>query len=453
MQQKKPTLPKGTRDFTTVQVYRRNYIFDTIRHIYQKYGFAPLETPALEQLDILTGTYGEEGDRLMFRILNSGDFLTDVETHGKDYKTLLPHIAAKGLRYDLTVPLIRYIAMHKDTLSFPFRRYQIQPVWRADRPQKGRYREFYQCDVDIVGTSSLLCEAEILVMIHEVLYKLGIKDFTVHMNHRNILKSLATLTGMVNQENVLGVALDKLDKVGQTQVLKELGNKGFTSTALEKLAFIFDLPATPTDRWDALSKKLDHNHAGMQEMQKIHDYVHALGLEAPSIILDPTLARGLTYYTGTVFEVKMKDLHWGSIGGGGRYDRLASTFGLPQMSGVGFSFGLDRLYAILEELDLWPFTMGPHTQVMLTNLDHQSEQWALKVLSTLRANGIYATIYPETTKLKKQLQHAHKLQIPFVAIIGDKEQAAGYVTLKNMQTGTQQQHTLALLLQELVSHN
>jgi histidyl-tRNA synthetase len=449
MQGEKPTLLKGTRDFSAPQVFRRNYIFDTIRHIYQKYGFLPLETPVLEHLTTLTGKYGEEGDQLLFKILNSGDFLEGVDSHTKDYKALLPQIAAKGLRYDLTVPLMRYVAMNRDKLIFPFKRYQMQPVWRADRPQKGRYREFYQCDIDIVGTSSLLCEAEILVMIHEVLLQLGVKDFTIHMNHRDVLKGLTTLAGATNQEGSLCVALDKLDKVGKDKVLEELKGKGFVPAALERLSFIFDLPTAQVDRWSVLAKQLGPTQKGMQDMRKILDYVHDLGLEEPSITLDPTLARGLSYYTGTIFEVKMKHSDWGSLGGGGRYDGLTDVFGLTGVSGVGFSFGLDRLYSALEALDLFPSSIGPTTQVLLANLDHASEKWALKVLTTLRINDIWAEIYPAIVKLKKQLQYAHKRQIPFVAIIGEEEHAAGVVTLKDMRTGTQQQYSLEQVLQEL----
>jgi histidyl-tRNA synthetase len=449
MQVKKPALLKGTRDFAAHQVFRRNYIFDTIRNIYQKYGFLPLETPVLEHLSTLTGKYGEEGDQLLFKILNSGDFLAGVDSHTKNYKALLPQIADKGLRYDLTVPLMRYVAMNKDELTFPFKRYQMQPVWRADRPQKGRYREFYQCDIDIVGASSLLCEAEILVMIHEVLFQLGVKDFTIHINHRGVLKSLATLVGATNQEGALCVALDKLDKVGKEKVLEELKGKGFAPTALERLLFIFDLPAAQADRWTVLTKQLGLTQTGIQDMQKTLDYVHALGIEEPSITLDPTLARGLSYYTGTIFEVKMQHSDWGSLGGGGRYDGLTDIFGLTGISGVGFSFGLDRLYAVLEALDLFPSSIGHNTQVLFANLDHASEKWALKALATLRTNDIRAEIYPAVAKLKKPLQYAHKRKIPFVAIIGEEEHAAGVVTLKNMQTGTQQQYSLEQMLQEL----
>jgi histidyl-tRNA synthetase len=449
MQDKKLSILKGTRDFEASQVFKRNYIFDTLRHIYQKYGFLPLETPALEHLDTLTGKYGEEGEQLLFKILNSGDFLAEVDETARDYKALLPQITAKGLRYDLTVPLMRYVAMNRHTLTFPLKRYQMQPVWRADRPQKGRYREFYQCDTDIVGTSSLLCEAEILVMIHEVLLQLGVKDFTIHINHRAVLKSLASLMGAADQEEALCVALDKLDKVGKDKVLKELEGRGFTPASLERLAFIFDLPTTQADRWSVLTEHLGPGQTGVQDMQKIMNYVQALGLQKPSITLDPTLARGLSYYTGTVFEVKMKHSNLGSMGGGGRYDGLTNSFGLPGVSGVGFSFGLDRLYSVLEDLDLFPHSIGHTTQVLIANLDPASEEWALKVLATLRGHDIRAEIYPAAVKLKKQLQYAQKRQIQFVAIIGQEEYEANVVALKDMQASTQQQYSLEQLLQKL----
>jgi len=449
MQDKKLNLPKGTRDFSAPQVFRRNYIFDTIRRICQKYGFLPLETPALEHLTTLTGKYGEEGEQLLFKILNSGDFLAGVDETAKDYKALSPQIAAKGLRYDLTVPLMRYVTMNRHTLTFPLRRYQMQPVWRADRPQKGRYREFYQCDMDIVGTSSLLCEAEILVMIHEVLFQLGIKDFVIHINHRSVLKSLAALVGATDQEGALCVALDKLDKVGKDKVLEEIKGKGFTPAALTKLMFIFDLPTAQAERWSVLTEQLGPGQVGVQDMHKILDYVQALGLEPSFITLDPTLARGLSYYTGTVFEVKMKHVDFGSMGGGGRYDDLTDIFGFPGVSGVGFSFGLDRLYSVLEDLDLFPCPIGHTTQVLLANLDDTSEKWALKILAMLRDHDIHAEIHPATGKLKKQLQYAQKRQIPFVAIIGPEEYEASVVALKDMRTGTQQQYSFEQLLHAL----
>lgn len=453
MQGKKPTLLKGTRDFGAEQVFKRNYILDTIRSVYQKYGFLPLETPAMEHLETLMGKYGQEGDQLLFKILNSGDFLAGVNSTVEDYKALLPQIAGKGLRYDLTVPLMRYIVTHRDQLVFPFKRYQMQPVWRADRPQKGRYREFYQCDIDVVGTSSLLCEAEIIVLIHEVLQQLGIKDFNVHLNHRGVLKGLAACIGAEEKEETLCIALDKLDKVGKDRVLEELRAKGFSPTAVEKLLFLFDLPTAQADRWQVLAEQLTPHQAGragLQAMQQILGYVKTLGLQQPQVTLDPTLARGLSYYTGTVFEVKVSDKAWGSIGGGGRYDGLTDVFGMPGLSGVGFSFGLDRLYAVLEALDLFPAPIGFTTQVLITHLGQESEAWALAVLARLRAHNIRAEIYPEAVKLKKQLQYAHKRQIPFVAVIGEEEKEAQMIALKDMQRSSQQQYLLDQLVQVLM---
>ena len=451
MQIKKPTLVQGTRDFGASQVFRKHYVQDTIRPIYEKYGFLPLETPALENLATLTGKYGNEGEQLLYKVLNSGDFLAGLDLGHKDYKTLLPQIAAKGLRYDLTVPLMRYVAMNKEALTFPFRRYQMQPVWRSDRPQKGRYREFYQCDADIVGTNSLLCEAEILVMIHEALRQLGVKEFSIHLNHRGVLKGLAELAGAPDKEQPLCLALDKLDKIGQKKVEEELLKRGFTPAALEQLGFLFALPTTQAERWALLTTQLATAAAGakgIEELQSIMHYTRALGLENHAITLDPTLARGLSYYTGTVFEVKIQG-QAGSIGGGGRYDNLTDIFGVPGITGVGFSFGLDRLCQVVEDLNLFPPSMGKSTQVLISYLDPSSQTWALQVLAALRAKNIRAEVYPEAVKLKKMLQYAHKRQLPWVAIIGEEENATGMVTLKNMQTVAQQHYTLEALVKEL----
>ncbi len=452
MRGKTPSLVKGMRDFGEDQVIKRNYIFNTIRRICTKYGFAPLETPALEYLETLTGKYGEEGDQLLFKVLNSGNFFTRSEFQNKDLQSLLPQIVEKGLRYDLTVPLIRYIVSNRDQLAFPLRRYQMQPVWRADRPQKGRYREFYQCDADIVGTSSLLCEAEILALIHEVFRQLGLRDFTIHLNHRGVLRGIAALMGATNQEEALCVALDKLDKLGKSRVLEELQHKGFASASLEKLSFIFDLPAEQADRWAILAEQLEPVQAGKTGIQVINQilaYARALKIEESAIELNPTLARGLSYYTGTIFEVKMKHMNWGSIGGGGRYDGLTDVFGLPGISGVGFSFGLDRLYAVLEELDLLPYQVSATNRVMLTNLSPTLEAHSLEMLALLRSYNIQAEIYPEVVKLKKQLRYAHQRNIPWVAIIGEEEQKKQVVVLRDMLSGTQQTYGLEQLVEKL----
>lgn len=447
--QKIPAVVPGTRDFMAAEVFRRNYMTDTMKTVQQQYGFTPLETPALERLSTLTNKYGEDGEQLLFKVLNSGDFLSNVDIHDKDYKTLLPQIATRGLRYDLTVPLMRYVAMHKGALVFPFKRYQIQPVWRADRPQKGRYREFYQCDMDIVGASSLLCEAEILVIVHQILRRLGVKDFTIHLNHRDVLKKLTAHLGISQQhEAAFCTILDKLDKIGQSKVLSLLQEQGLSPAYVERLLFIFNLPSQKTDRWTLLNQHLGVNK-GMQEMQQIIDYIYAMGIEDPAIMLDPTLARGLDYYTGTIFEVKIAGEHVGSIGGGGRYDGLTDLFGLPGIAGVGFSFGLDRLYHVLETRKLFPNLSQNTPKVLLVNLARSSEQWALQVLMALRNQGIPTELYPEYVQLKRSLRYANYHQVPFVAIIGEEEHTDGKVTLKNMQEGTQQLCTLEQICQTL----
>ena len=452
MQAKKPTVLKGTWDFNATQVSKRNYIFDTIRQIYQQYGFSPLETPALEHLSTLTGQYGQEGDQLLFKVLNSGNFLADVDKEdiNKGYKALLPKIADKGLRYDLTVPLMRYVAMHSHQLTFPFKRYQIQPVWRADRPQKGRYREFYQCDADVVGTSSLICEAEVLAMAYQVLQQLGINHFSIQLNHRAILKGIVSLIGETGKESGFCIAIDKLDKMGQDKVFEELISKGFSSDSLKQLSFIFELQGTNEARLEVLSRHLAHSKEGLKglkEVKQILQYVEALGLKAMPITIEPTLARGLAYYTGAVFEVKMRHISIGSIGGGGRYDNLTKHFGLPGLTGVGFSFGVDRIYTVMETLELFAQHYEVFTQVMLTNLDSESEKLALHMVTQLRTKGINAEMYPEQVRLKKQLMYANKKNIPFVVIIGAEERAAGKFTLKDMHTGTQHQYTLDELVE------
>ena len=454
MQAKKPTALKGTQDFNATQVSKRNYIFDTIRQIYQQYGFSPLETPALEHLSTLAGQYGPEGDQLLFKVLNSGNFLADADKEdiNKGYKALLPKIAEKGLRYDLTVPLMRYVAMHSNQLTFPFKRYQIQPVWRADRPQKGRYRAFYQCDADVVGTSSLICEAEVLAMAYQVLQQLGINHFSMQLNHRAILKGIVSLIGETDKESEFCIAIDKLDKIGQDKVFEELISKGFSWDSLEELNFIFELQGTNEAKLEVLNRHLAYSKEGLKglkEVKQVLQYVAALGLEAMPITIEPTLARGLAYYTGAVFEVRMRHISIGSIGGGGRYDNLTEHFGLSGLTGVGFSFGVDRIYAVMEALELFAQHHEIFTQVMLTNLDSESEKLALHVITQLRTKGISAEMYPEQVRLKKQLMYANKKNIPFVVIIGAEERAAGKFTLKDMHTGTQHQYTLDELMEAL----
>lgn len=447
-----PQLVKGTRDFDAFQILKRNYIFDHIRQVYQSYGFIPLETPALEHVSTLLGNYGTDGEQLIFRILNSGDFLAEVTDPAAytNYKALLTQIADKGLRYDLTVPLMRYVAAHHHELVFPFKRYQIQPVWRADRPQKGRYREFYQCDVDVVGTSSLLIEAEILSMVHEVLARLGITQFKIALNHRAVLNGIVTLMGEGDRVNEFCIAIDKLDKVGREKVIQELVARGFASAALEKFSFIFDLQGSNQHKLQRLSEHLAGSKLGLQGVQEIEQIlrrVNALGISDKNISIEPSLARGLSYYTGTVFEVKLQGVDIGSVAGGGRYDNFAVEFGLTGMTGVGLSFGVDRLYVAMESLNLFSEKTHISTQVMFANLDEEAEKIALGIIPQLRKNGMSVELYPEPASLKKQLNYANKKLIPFVIVIGEEERQADKFRLKDMHTGVQTLHTR----QELIS--
>ncbi|OJW72210.1 MAG: histidine--tRNA ligase [Candidatus Amoebophilus sp. 36-38] len=450
-----PQLVKGTRDFDPVQVAQRNYISNIIQQVYRKYGFVPLETPSLEYLSTLLDQYGQEGEQLVFRVLNSGNFLEGItpDEFPQDYKRLLPKIAEKGLRYDLTVPLMRYIAMHHHELTFPFKRYQIQPVWRADRPQKGRFREFYQCDADIVGTSSLLNEAEILVMAYEVLQKLRITDFKIYLNHRSILNGIAELMGELNRVNEFCISIDKLDKIGKDSVIQELIEKGFAKTALEKFAFIFDFQGDNNLKLEILSEHLAGSKVGLQGLQDIQHilrYIKEMGMNTIPISLDPSLARGLAYYTSTVFEIKLPSIQIGSIAGGGRYDQLAKNFGVDGLTGVGLSFGVDRLHAAIENLDLFPKQVHSSTQVLFTNLDDEAEKIALGLLTKIRSHGISAELYPEQSKLKKQLNYANKKMMPFVIIIGEEERSVGKLMLKEMETGSQTLYTLDELINFLL---
>lgn len=441
----KPSIPRGTRDFGPAQMVKRNFIFDTIKQVFQRYGFQPIETPTLENLSVLMGKYGEEGDQLLFKVLNSGDFAKDLNSEDltEGYKKTTLKIAEKGLRYDLTVPFARYVVMNRGELTFPFKRYQLQPVWRADRPQKGRYREFYQCDADVVGTDSLLCEAEIVLMIHEVLQGLGIQDFTVKINNRKVLSAIAEVIGAPGQEGPLCVAIDKLDKIGKEKVEAELLERGFSVASIEKLQPIFELSDSNTDAFAHLRAWLAASEMGTQgldELQKVWDLVKGFGLTDQQMQFDVTLARGLSYYTGAIFEVKANGVQIGSISGGGRYDNLTGTFGVAGLSGVGISFGVDRIYDVMDELKLFPESSFTTTKVLFTNFDTQSEAYSLPLLRQLRQAGISAELYPDAAKLKKQLDYADRKGIPFVILVGSDEMERGLLTLKNMQTG--QQHML-----------
>jgi histidyl-tRNA synthetase len=443
----KPSLPKGTRDFGPVQMERRNYILDAIKATFQLYGYQQIETPAMENLSTLTGKYGEEGDQLLFKILNSGDFLKDVapEDVVKGSAANLNKLAEKGLRYDLTVPFARYVAMNRNELTFPFKRYQIQPVWRADRPQRGRYREFYQCDADVVGTDSLLCEAEIIGMIRQVFSKLGLKDYSIKINNRKILTGIAEAIGAEGKEGPLCVAIDKLDKIGWEKVQEELQQRGFENSSLARLAPLVNLQEGVKARMTVLSEFLKNSPTGLQglqELEEVFKLLEGMGSNLDHVDFDPMLARGLSYYTGAIFEVKVHGVSIGSVSGGGRYDNLTGVFGLPGVPGVGFSFGVDRLYDVLEELALFPAQRLEGTQLLLAHFDQAGFDYALRCLSVLREAGIRAELYPEVTKLKKQLEYASKKELPFVGICGDQEIATGTVALKVLATGEQENLTL-----------
>lgn len=448
----KPSLVKGTRDFGPEQMRQRHFIFDTIRSTFRRFGFQPLETPSMENLTTLTGKYGDEGDQLLFKILNSGEFaatLTDADLQTAQQpggsKKLIPKIAEKGLRYDLTVPFARYVVMNRNTLALPFKRYQMQPVWRADRPQRGRYREFYQCDADVVGTDSLLCEAEIVLMIHEVFQNLGITNFTLKINNRKVLAGIAEAIGVPGQEATLSVAIDKLDKIGKEKVLDELRERGFSDDALTKLQPLFthqsdgDVSATLEQlrQWLATSEIAQ---TGLDELAQTLGMVQQYGLsgEALRVEIDPTLARGLSYYTGAIFEVKANGVSIGSVSGGGRYDNLTGAFGMPGLSGVGISFGVDRIYDVMDELNLFPEGAGQATRVLLIPFDEPARAVALPLLRQLRENNIAAEMYPDLFKVKKMLDYANAKSIPFVVLIGSEEVQTGTLSLKNMVTGEQQ---------------
>ncbi len=443
----KPSLPKGTRDFGPLQMARRNYILDTIKDTFRLFGYQQLETPAMENLSTLTGKYGDEGDQLLFKILNSGDFLkqVNVDDIAAGAHQVLPKVAEKGLRYDLTVPFARYVVMNRNGIVFPFKRFQIQPVWRADRPQRGRYREFYQCDADVVGTDSLICEAEILLMIRRVFSHLKLNDYTIKINNRKILTGISEVIGEPGREGDLCVAIDKLDKIGWEKVQDELQQRGFAAEAIEKLSPIVALANSNAEKIAFLETFLQGSATGLQglkELKEVFEVLAGFGEGEENIGFDVVLARGLSYYTGAIFEVKVNNVSIGSVAGGGRYDNLTGVFGLPDVPGVGFSFGVDRIYDVLEELKLFPENQMEGTQVMIGYMDNEGMAYGLKVLSQVRARGISAEIYPEAAKLKKQFNYADKKSIPYVMMVGSQEMAQQKVTLKNMRSGEQQMVTL-----------
>ena len=437
----KPGIPKGTRDFSPVEMVKRNYIFNTIREVFYLYGFQQIETPAMENLSTLMGKYGEEGDKLLFKIQNSGDYfsgLTDEELLSRNAVKLASKFCEKGLRYDLTVPFARYVVMHRDEISFPFKRFQIQPVWRADRPQKGRYREFYQCDADVVGSNSLLNEVELIQMIDTVFDRFGIR-VAIKVNNRKILTGIAEIIGEADKIVDITVAIDKLDKIGLDNVNLELAEKGISQEAINKLQPIILLSGSNEEKLCTLRNILASSEAGLkgvEECEFILKTVAALGVKS-EVELDLTLARGLNYYTGAIFEVKALDVQIGSISGGGRYDNLTGVFGLDGVSGVGISFGADRIYDVLNQLDLYPKNSVNMTQLLFVNFGDTEVAYVLPVLAKVRAAGIRAEVYPDSAKMKKQMGYANSKAIPFVAIAGETEINEGKVTLKNMITGEQ----------------
>ena len=438
----KPSIPKGTRDFSPTEMVRRDYIFNTIKDIFRLYGFQPIETPAMENLSTLMGKYGEEGDKLLFKILNSGDFVSKVSDeiyNEKNSNKLTTKISEKGLRYDLTVPFARYVVQYRNDITFPFKRYQIQPVWRADRPQKGRYREFYQCDVDVIGSNSLLNEAELVQIIDDVFKRLKINT-VVKINNRKILAGIAETIGEADRIIDITVAIDKLDKIGLEKVNAEMISKGIPKTAVEKLQPILELKGTTSEKLSQIEKVIGGSEIGVKgisEMKLLFNYLKNFDLTA-EVELDLTLARGLNYYTGAIFEVKSKDVKIGSICGGGRYDDLTGIFGMPNVSGVGVSFGAERIYDVLVQQNLFPAEVLETTKVMFVNFGEKEETYCLNVLSELRKMGVNAEIFPESAKMKKQMKYANNKQIPFVVLAGESEIEANNFTLKNMESGEQQ---------------
>ena len=441
----KPSIPKGTRDFSPIEMAKRNYIFDTIRSVYSLYGFRQIETPAMETLQTLLGKYGEEGDKLLFRVLNSGDYLgkiTDEQLAERNSVALSSKICEKGLRYDLTVPFARFVVMHRDEIQLPFKRYQIQPVWRADRPQKGRYREFYQCDADIVGSNSLLNEVELVQIMDTVFQRLGIR-VQIKINNRKLLSGIAEIVGEADKIVDITVAIDKLDKIGLDKVNEELRADGISEEAIAKLQPVITLSGTNEEKLQTMENFLSASEIGMKGIEELRFILGAcdkVELEN-ELKLDLTLARGLNYYTGAIFEVKALDTPMGSITGGGRYDNLTGIFGMPGISGVGISFGADRIYDVLNTLDLYPKEITTNTQLLFINFGDKEAEYCMPIVSKSRANGIRTELFPDAAKMKKQMSYANANNIPFVALAGDDEIQKGVVTLKNMETGEQKQVT------------
>jgi len=444
----KPSIPKGTRDFGPLQVNRRNYIFNTLRRVFVKYGYQPIETPVMENLSTLTGKYGDEGDQLLFKVLNSGDFLKkvkDEDYQAGNYKKITTQLAEKGLRYDLTIPFARYVVMNRNDIVFPFKRYQIQPVWRGDRPQKGRYREFYQCDVDVVGSESLINEVELTQIYDEGFAQLGINAL-IKINNRKILTGIAEAAGIPDKMIDMTVAIDKIDKIGMDDVKDEMRRKEIGEEAIstiEKILKISDL-----DQLKPFFSESETGQKGIEELQTVFNYLKNIDL-TNEIIFDITLARGLSYYTGTIYEVAAKDVQIGSIGGGGRYDDLTGMFGLKNISGVGVSFGAARIYDVMEELNIFPDSTAQGTQLLFVTFDDASFDYAFNALQVVRKAGINAEIYPQAVKMNKQMKYANARKIPYVAVVGNNEIQTGKIALKNMQTGEQANIKVADLVEKI----
>ncbi len=457
----KPSLAKGTRDFSPREMEKRNYIFNTLKPIFKKFGFSEIQTPSFENLSTLTGKYGDEGDKLIFKILNSGDYLSKVSADklsAKDSNSLIPQISEKALRYDLTVPFARYVVMHQNEIALPFKRFQIQPVWRADRPQRGRYREFYQCDVDVVGSDSLLNEAEFILIYAEALKKLGLQDFNIKLNNRKILSGIAEIVGKPSLIVDMTVAIDKLDKIGFEGVKNELLSRGFTEDDIQVLEPIISLQGKNEDKLQSLKKVLSSSEIGLKgiaEIETVFAYLEKFGQGAlleQIVEVDITLARGLNYYTGCIFEVKTNEVQMGSIGGGGRYDDLTGMFGLKDLTGVGVSFGADRIYDVLEELNLFPPSNDERTQLLIINFGEGMDSFNLPILQELREANVAVELYPSPVKLKKQMSFADAKQIPYVLLVGEEEMHSGELTLKNMKSGEQQKVRREDLLRILLNH-
>ena len=445
----KCSIPKGTRDFLPAEMARRNYIFDTIREVFKAFAFEPIETPSLENLSTLMGKYGEEGDKLLFKVLNSGDFMDGVD-FDQDYRKVAPRICDRGLRYDLTVPFARFVVQHRDQLSFPFRRYQLQPVWRADRPQKGRYREFYQCDADMIGSTSLLNELELVQMIDAVFQKLDI-EVTLKVNNRKVLAGIADLIGAPDKLVDITVAIDKLDKIGLDKVREELSERGLSAEQIAALDPVFNLSGNASEKLQQLGTLFQGNEVGTKGVAELNELFGYIAQVEPKchVELDLTLARGLNYYTGAIFEVKAHNVSIGSICGGGRYDNLTGIFGMPDVSGVGISFGADRIYDVLTELEKFPANLGQSAQVLFINFGADTLPYCIGCAAKLRAAGISTLVYPDAAKMKKQMDFANKNRVPYVVFVGETEIANGTVTVKDMEQGSQETMTMDQLLEKL----